>query len=111
MRRGGNRRSKLWPVSNKTFVPDSELRFSIYVGDYVPLAQRTGLGYFHKQLIFEPGEPQCENACGFLRRPFEMIVEIVTAIFLIQGATIISRLVERRHDVLRYVSNSEPRLN
>jgi hypothetical protein len=40
-----------------------------------------------------------------------MIVEIVTAIFLIQGMNIISRLIERRHDVLRYVSNSDPRLN
>jgi hypothetical protein len=40
-----------------------------------------------------------------------MILEIVTAIFLIQGANIISRLIERRHDVLYYVSNPYPRLN
>src|SRR5205823_7274090 len=27
-----------------------------------------GWGRFHKQSIFEPGEPQRENACGFFQR-------------------------------------------
>jgi len=41
-----------------------------------------------------------------------MIVEIVIAVSLIQGASILSRLIERRHDVLYYVSNhAYPPLN
>jgi hypothetical protein len=31
----------------------------------VLLALRAGLGTFYKHSIFEPGEPQCANACGF----------------------------------------------
>ena len=34
----------------------------------------------------------------------EMIIEITTAIFLIQGADILSRLIERRRDVFYYLS-------
>ena len=34
----------LWPRRNKTSVPESELRFSIYVWRYVALALRTGAG-------------------------------------------------------------------
>ena len=32
-----------------------------------------------------------------------MIMEITTALFLVQGVRIISRLIERRRDVLYYV--------
>ena len=43
--------------------------------------------------------------CGILRRHFEMIIEVVTVMFLFQGVSTISRLIERRRDVLYYVSN------
>jgi hypothetical protein len=33
-----------------------------------------------------------------------MIIEITTVIFLIQGANILSRLIERRRDVFYYLS-------
>jgi hypothetical protein len=56
--------------------------------------------------IFEPGAPQSENACGFLRRHFEMIIEITTVLFLIEGVSILSRAIERRGDVLYYVSET-----
>jgi hypothetical protein len=68
-----------------------------------------GWGTFYKRQIFEPGAPQIENACGFFRRHFEMIVEITTVIFLIQGVSILSRVIGRRGDVLYYVSNPNPR--
>jgi hypothetical protein len=38
-----------------------------------------------------------------------MIFEIITAIFLIQGCNIASQLIERRRDVLYYVSKPDPR--
>jgi hypothetical protein len=38
-----------------------------------------------------------------------MIVEITTVIFLIQGVSILSRVIGRRGDVLYYVSNPNPR--
>jgi hypothetical protein len=38
-----------------------------------------------------------------------MIFEIITAIFLIQGCSILSELIERRRDVLYYVSKPVPR--
>jgi hypothetical protein len=58
--------------------------------------------------IFEPG-PQSENACGFLRRLFEILVEIITAVVLIQGLGLLSQLIERRRDVFYYVSKPDPR--
>jgi hypothetical protein len=67
-----------------------------------------GWVHFRAYSIFEPG-PQRANACGFLRRCFEMILEIFTAIFLIQGCSILSELIERRRDVLYFVSKSDPR--
>jgi hypothetical protein len=33
----------------------------------------TGAGVVHKQSIFEPGEPQCANACGFFHGGFQML--------------------------------------
>jgi hypothetical protein len=68
----------------------------------------TGAGYILEYSIFEPG-PQRVNACGFLRRCFEMIFEIITAIFLIQGCSIASQVIERRRDVLYYVPKPAPR--
>jgi hypothetical protein len=38
---------------------------SIYVRLGASLALHTGAGYIFKHPIFEPGEPQCANACGF----------------------------------------------
>jgi hypothetical protein len=38
-----------------------------------------------------------------------MIFEIITAIFLIQGASVLSELIERRRDVLYYVSKPDLR--
>jgi len=38
-----------------------------------------------------------------------MIIEIVTALFLIQCANILSRLIGRRRDVLHYVSTPDLR--
>ena len=39
-----------------------------------------------------------------------MIIEIITIFLLIQCANLLSRLIERRRDVLHYVSKPEPRL-
>jgi hypothetical protein len=36
-----------------------------------------------------------------------MIIELVTTLFLVRCANMISRLIERRRDVLYYVSRSE----
>ena len=56
-----------WPHGNKDLVPASEQRISIYVVRNLPLASLTrGWVGFHKHSIFEPGEPQSANACGFL---------------------------------------------
>jgi hypothetical protein len=66
-----------------------------------------GLGAFYKQSIFEPGQPQSENACGFLRRLFEMIFEITAVLFLVQGVSVLSRLIGRRREVL-YQFQSRP---
>jgi hypothetical protein len=38
-----------------------------------------------------------------------MIIEITTVLFLIQGVSILARVVGRRGDVLYYVSNPNPR--
>jgi hypothetical protein len=38
-----------------------------------------------------------------------MIFEITTVLFLVQGVTIVSRLIGRRRDVLYYVSKPDPR--
>jgi hypothetical protein len=56
---------RLLPHSNETFVPATELLIFIYVNAGVLLALRAGLGTFYKHSIFEPGGPQCANACGF----------------------------------------------
>ena len=56
----------LLPRSNYTFVPAPEPRISIYVGRNVALAPFTGAGVHFIAIDFEPGEPQRENACGFL---------------------------------------------
>jgi hypothetical protein len=90
--------------------PASEPHISIY-GLCEPALDfpSPGWGTFYKHQIFEPGAPQSENACGFLRRHFEMIVEITTVLFLIQGISALSRVIGRRGDVLYYVSEPEPR--
>jgi hypothetical protein len=68
----------------------------------------TGAGYILELIQFSnPGRRV--NACGFLRRFFEMILEIFTAIFLIQGCSILSELIERRRDVLYFASKPDPR--
>jgi len=38
-----------------------------------------------------------------------MLVEIITAVVLIQGCSILSQLIERRRDVFYYVSKPDPR--
>jgi hypothetical protein len=44
-----------------------ERRISVYVGSNAPLTTLTrGWVGFLKHSIFEPGEPQNVNACGFL---------------------------------------------
>jgi hypothetical protein len=40
---------------------------------------------------------------------FEMIFEIYTVLFLVQGFSILSRLIGHRRDVLYYVSKPDPR--
>jgi hypothetical protein len=55
------------------------------------------------------GAQQSENACGFLRRFFEMIFEIFTVLFLVQSFSILSRHIGHRRDVLYYVSKPDPR--
>jgi hypothetical protein len=42
---------------------------------------------------------------GFLK----MIFEIITVLFLVQGVSILSRLIGRRRDVLYYISKPDPR--
>jgi hypothetical protein len=37
-----------------------------------------------------------------------MIIEITTALFLVQGVSILARLIESRRDVLYYVSKPDP---
>jgi hypothetical protein len=91
-------------------VPASEPHFSIYCPCELALDfPSPGWGTFYKHHIFEPGAPQSENACGFLRRHFEMLVEITTVLVLIQGVSILSRVIGRRGDVLYYVSEPDPR--
>ena len=41
---------------------------------------------------------------GLYWRRSKMIIEITIAVFLIQGANILSRLIERRRDVFYYLS-------
>jgi hypothetical protein len=83
--------------------------FQFTPGSTWALTLLTGAGYILESYsIFEPGS-QSENACGFLRRLFEMLVEIITAAVLIQGGSILSQLIERRRDVLYYVSRPDPR--
>jgi hypothetical protein len=44
----------------------------------------TGAGVVHKQSIFEPGEPQCANACGFFHGGFQMLnVRTLTPLLLL----------------------------
>jgi hypothetical protein len=38
-----------------------------------------------------------------------MIIEITTVLFLVQGVSMLSRLIERERDVLYYVSEPDPR--
>jgi hypothetical protein len=60
--------------------------------------------HFIYGIFFEPA--QSENACSFLRRFFQMIIEITTVLFLVHGVSIVSRMMGRRDDVLYYVSKS-----
>jgi hypothetical protein len=52
--------------SNNNFVPVSEPWISIYARRSLALALCTGAGQHFISMDFEPGEPQCVNACGFL---------------------------------------------
>jgi|SRR6516225_3015916 hypothetical protein len=83
--------------------------FSSYVQPHVcsKFASR-GWAIFLKEQILGPGEPQIKNDLRFLSRVL-MTIELVTSLFLIQCANMISRLIERRRDVLHYVSRSDPR--
>jgi hypothetical protein len=57
----------LWHYCNNAFIPGSGTPISIYVRCIVFLnSPNRGWVGFYKQSIFEPGEPQCVNACGFL---------------------------------------------
>jgi hypothetical protein len=56
----------VWPCGNNTFVPalgTAHLDLRLAMCGFSSL-NRGWVG-FHKQSIFEPGEPQCVNACGF----------------------------------------------
>jgi len=64
----------LLPPSNEIFVPASEPRFRFTAGATWVLAPFTGLGAFHSHKFSNPGAAG-ENACGFLRRLFERIIE------------------------------------
>jgi hypothetical protein len=75
----------LLPPSNDIFVPASEPLNPVYAWRYVALALRT----LFKQSIFEPGQPQSENTFGFLRRLFDMIFEITTVLFVVQGVSVL----------------------
>ena len=45
----------------------------------------------------------CKSAAAYIGGA-KMIIEITIAVFLIQGANILSRLIERRRDVFYYLS-------
>jgi hypothetical protein len=69
----------------------------------------TGLGYI---LLTSNFRTRCaaEREClRLFAEAFEMIVEITTVLFLIQGVSILSRVIGRRGDVLYYVSEPDPR--
>jgi hypothetical protein len=65
-----------------------------------------GLGYISEEQIIGPDEPQIENGLQLLRRVL-VTIELVTSLFLILCVNMISRLIERRRDVLYYVSRSD----
>ena len=61
---GGGR---LWPPCNRTVIPTSEPRISIYVVRNVRFTFATGVGvHFINTDFWKPGKPQSENACGLL---------------------------------------------
>jgi hypothetical protein len=98
------------PASNEARISESEprildLRLAIY-GFSFP--HRGWVGIL-KHSIFEPGEPQCVNACGFLRRLFELLVELIICLVLVRGFGLLSQLIGRRGDVLYYVSKPDRR--
>jgi hypothetical protein len=94
----------LWPVASW------QLKFCSCFGtvhfNFAPLALALDLA---RRVCILAGAPQSENACGFLRRFFEMILEIFTVLFLVQSVSILSRLVGHRRDVLYYVSKPDLR--
>jgi hypothetical protein len=55
----------LWLGGNNTVVSAPKPLIFIYINPGVLLAFACRGGQVHKQSIFEPGEPQCANACGF----------------------------------------------
>jgi hypothetical protein len=98
----------LLPLSNSIFVPASGTdHFNLRAIQAGPRFYPTGLGYILETANFRTRWPQSENACGFLRSLFEMFVEITTVLFLVQGISMLSRLIESRRDVLYYVSKPD----
>jgi hypothetical protein len=83
--------------------------FSIYARFDVALTRLTGAGYILELFDFRTRAAERKNACGFLQGVFEMLLEIIAAIVLIHGCSILSQLIERQRDVLYYVSRPDPR--
>jgi hypothetical protein len=52
-------------TATKLLFPQWNCRFRFTSGAACSYLCTPGLGRFHRQSIFEPGEPQCANACGF----------------------------------------------
>jgi hypothetical protein len=94
---------------NFFFVPASEPHFSLSPSQVHSTFCRDRAGcILENRKFFRPVNPQIGSACGSLQGIFKMIVEVVTSLFMIQCASLISRLIERRRDVLSHVSRSDP---
>jgi hypothetical protein len=69
----------------------------------------TAPGHILEKQIFKPGRITQQYRLAFLQRLFQMIIEVATVIFLIQIASLISRLIGRQRDVFHYVSRPDTR--
>jgi hypothetical protein len=55
-----------------------------------------------------PGWGTFQDGKSSTPETFEMILEILAVVFLIQFTGLLARLVERRHDVIHYLAKSNP---
>ena len=82
-------------TSNYFFVPASEPQWALTPRIFASRIQISGLGRFLEKQFSNP-------------EISKMILEILSIYALLQCTAVLTRLIERRHDVLHYVSQSEP---